>query len=186
MLSYSFGLILAILAALFFVFIFVWLWKKLKKKAVAGGAIGLFIGLVAATGIMVIPSHVYVLTGEHNYSHYLLYSATDYTKKDKTTIQLDAPQTQCILVNDTDKVYAVDEVMYGYGVGNGNVKSVEPHTHIILNNSRIDYFFENEPPESIETESSGNVYMLWVREYKKEDVLRDAEKLRHLQELLSE
>lgn len=186
MLSYSFALVVAVLAALLFVFIFVWLWKKRKKKAVAGGAIGLFIGFVAATGIMVIPSHVYILTGEHEYSHYLLYSATDYTKKDKTTIQLDAPQTQCILVNDTDEVMAVDQVVYGYSLEHGDVKSVEPHTHIILNNSRIDYFFENEPPESIETEATGNVSMLWVREYSKKDVLRDTEKLRHLQDLLSE
>ncbi|OFZ63051.1 MAG: hypothetical protein A3D92_24755 [Bacteroidetes bacterium RIFCSPHIGHO2_02_FULL_44_7] len=186
MISYTFALILAVLAALLMILLFVWLWKKLKKKAVAGGTIGFFVGIVAATGIMVIPSHVYVLTGGHDYSHYLLYSATDYTKKDKTTIQLEAPQTQCILVNDTDKVYAVDEVIYGYTGGNGNVKTVEPYSHIILNHSKIDCFFDDEPPASIETKSSGNVSMLWVREYKKEDVLRDQEKLRHLQELLSE
>lgn len=184
MISFTLGIALAVLVGLAFIVLFVWLWKKLKKKPVAGGTIGFFVGIIAATGIMVIPSRAYVIHGDNDYSHYLVYSSTSYTTSDNKTIDINIKQTQCVVINDTKDNYSVETVIYGFGFG--SVQTLEAHSHLVLDHSKIDYFFDEEPPESIETESSGNVSMLWLRKEKNDDVLMNPDALDSLEDMLSE
>ena len=187
MFSFRLGIVLIIIIALAIIAVLAWLWKKMKKNPVAGGTIGFFIAVVVATGFFVIPSRAYVVTGNKQYSHYLVYSTSEYTTKNGNKIPIDTPQTKCTLINDTDQSLVIEEVIYGFGFPDNIV--VEPHTHIVLDHSKIDYFFDEEPPNSIETKSSGSVSRLWLRTSKDFGPMEDAidkESLENLQNLLNQ
>jgi hypothetical protein len=113
-----------------------------------------------------------------------VYTSTSYTTSDKQTFDIDIKQTQCAVINDSDTDFSIEEVIYGFGFG--SVQTLEARSYVVLEFSNIGHFFDDEPPNSIETESSGNVAVLWLRKEKKDDVLMNPDALNELEEMLSE
>lgn len=184
MISFTLGIALAILAGLGFTLLFVWLWKKMKKNPVGGGVIGCFVGIIAATGILVVPSHAYVVHGDNDYSQYLVYSNTTYTTSENKLIHIGIKQTQCAVINDSDTDYSIQTVIYGFGFG--SVETLEAHSHLILEYSRIDHFFDDVPPETIEIEVGENVSVLWLRKQREDDAQMNMDPMDAIQELLTQ
>ncbi|MDX2359187.1 MAG: hypothetical protein QNK23_00180 [Crocinitomicaceae bacterium] len=188
MISNGLGIALAVIAGIGTIALFAWLWKIMKKKPVAGGTIGFFIACIVVTGIVVVPSNVYVINEGKDYTHYWVYSSdTQYERSNGESVEITIRQTQCMIINDTQDDYALESVIYGFGFADD--KKIGAMSAIVLSRSKIDYFFDEEPPETISTESSASaVTRTWLRteadygglEYLNED----ASNLENLQDLL--
>ena len=190
MISHITGIALAVFVGIGIIAFFAWLWNKMNKKPVAGGTIGFFISCIVVTGIVVVPSNVYVITDGENYDHYWVFgSEASYERSNGESVTITIKQTQCMLINDTKDGYALESVIYGFGFADDRL--IEPMSAIVLDNSNIDYFFDEEPPESIETTSSSSaVTRSWLRteaEYGSlDDLNQDASNLDNLRDLLEE
>lgn len=162
MINFGLGLTLSILAGLFMIFLFAWIAKKMKKQAIGGGILGFFVGFFLVIFLIMYPSRVYILKDGNNYSHYLVYTSTEYNMSSGERVTINPPHGNMMIINDSETIYIVEEVIYGgYGFG-GDTKWIDPNKNYIIEASRIDYFFENEPPDEIRTKSD-EVSKYWLR-----------------------
>ncbi len=186
LLNYTIGKAFPFIVWLLIIVLFVLLWKKMKKKPVAGGTIGFFVGLVPCVYLFVSPSNVYVITGQQEVAKYVCYGGGEYTMSNGDAIKIKSQMAQFTLINDSDEDLMLEHVIYGYGyqedefIGAGNVLRSEDAT--------IDHFFNDTPPESIETSGSGTYSVrLWLRTYEAYDETHiEQSELDHIRELLEQ
>jgi hypothetical protein len=161
LLNYTLGLVLIVVLALAIIVLFAWLWKKMKLKPVAGGTIGFFISCVVCVGFWVTAGRVYVVTAPNEYSKYILYGTSSYETQNGHPVICKNSDDGALLINDTQEDLVIQQVIYGYG-GSPNDRRLEAQKSMYVGYSEVHYFFDEEPPNSIETEGYGYVVRLWV------------------------
>ena len=136
------------------------LWKKFKKKPVAGGTVGFFVGLVPFGILFALPISVTIIKGGTDYGVYWAYGTPNYEKSNGETIKLACSFDEAIFINDSEGEYVIEEVIYGFHMPEDI--AVEPMSHILID-SPIDYFFDDEPPMEIEVEVGKYASRYWLR-----------------------
>jgi uncharacterized membrane protein (DUF485 family) len=160
--NYTLWITLAVISCLLLIFGLALLWKKMKKKPVAGGTIGFFLAFILFAVMYVMPTNVYVVKGDKEYSKYALLGDGSYTTTSGSEIQLKGVLAECDLINDTNEGVVVEQVIYGFALANN--KLIEPGEVMRFESTSIEYFFDNEPPETIETSSTASgVYKNWIQ-----------------------
>lgn len=155
-------IVLVVLACLAVIALFAFLFKKMKKKPVAGGTVGFFIAIIVAAFMVVTPSNVYIINGVKDYSKYVLLGDTEFEMKDGSKIRLMNQIAECDLINNSGKNVVVEQVIYGFGFADNQL--LESGMRLHLETSSIEHFFDDIPPETIETTSTASaVYRLWVQ-----------------------
>lgn len=164
LLNYYIGISAPFIAGLAVIILFAWLWKKMKKKAVAGGTIGFFVGIILAAFLFVTPTKVYVVTGNKEMSKYISVGSSSYTLKNGSSVAINAEMAHCTLINDSDEEVVLEHVIYGFGFQEDEL--VEPGQVLDIDDAFIDHFFDEIPPETVETSGSGTYTVrLWLRMY---------------------
>lgn len=162
-LSPLFGKILIGVVYLGIIVLFAFLWKKMKKKPVAGGTIGFFIGIVPAVMLGVMSTGLYVVDGEGSYSEYWVYGSPTYTTAEGDEITIENEMAEWTLINDSDAELVIEHVIYGMDAKVPDDIFLDPGESTVLE-GKLSYFFDNEPPDEISTQSSSNsVYRKWLR-----------------------
>ncbi len=162
LINYYIGISAPFIAGLAVIILFAWLWKKMKKKPVAGGTIGFFVGMILAAFLFVTPTKVYVVTGNKEMSKYISVGGGSYTLKNGTKVDINAPMANCTLINDSDEDVVLEHVIYGFGFQEDDL--IESGQALLIDDSYIDYFFDETPPDEIETTGSGTFTVcLWLR-----------------------
>ncbi|GEM_PF-6559257 len=163
MISAGMGWTLTVVIGIGLIALFAWLWKLMKKKPVAGGTIGFFLACIAVTGFVVVPSNLYVTTGGKNCDQYWVYSSeATFEKSNGENVDIVLKQSECMLINNSDETYVIESVVYGFGFSKD--MRIDPYSATVLDYSQINDFFDEEPPDEIQTEStSGFVTRKWLR-----------------------
>lgn len=162
-LSALFGKILIGIAYVGIIALFAWLWKKMKKKPVAGGTVGFFVGTIPAVMLAIFPTGLYVVTGEDSYSEYWVYGSATYTTAEGEEIEIENEMAQWTVINDSDVDMIIEQVIYGNGAIPNDINLYAGGDYEVID-SKISYFFKDTPPDEISTEStSSSVYLLWLR-----------------------
>jgi hypothetical protein len=158
-----------------------------RKKYVAGGFTVFFTGMILFTGIIMMNSRVYVVTGNKACTRYAMYGTAEYKMQDGTSLKLEMPFQKCMIVNDCPEEVVVEKVIYGYN-GNSKDKIVKPYRALITKAMAMDYLFDQRPPTSITSKSSGAEVRYWLRmrsDYESEyGKMLDEDKVEKLKELL--
>jgi len=158
------GLSLAIGVGILLMIVFGKYTKKKKSNSAIGSLIGFFLAFGILICVWMIPRRAYVVTGELEYTHYLVFGTPEYTMSDGNTVLLDMPYDECYLINDSDLDVLVEFVVYGgYGFG-GDTDWVSAHEYETMPDHLIFYFFESEPPDEISVnDDSEETVRLWLR-----------------------
>lgn len=155
---------LGILAGVVLIILLMVIFKKIKGKG--GGAIGFLIGFFAGPGltafiIMYGNTNVYVINGPDNYTKYALYGKTEYKMTGKT-LQIDGNAQSMLIINDSKSNLVLEEVIYGGFAFPKNKDVMAGDTLMSQDVYSIDYFFGNEPPESLSSDSK-MIRQYWLR-----------------------
>jgi hypothetical protein len=162
LLNYYLGISIPFIAGIAVIILFAWLWKKMRKKAVAGETVGFFVGLIVTAFLFVMPTTVYVLSGDSDFVKYISFGNSSYTLEDGKEVGIDSSIGYCTVINDSDDNFVLEHVIYGNGFEED--KFVGPGFALKVDDSAIDYFFNEMPPETIETSGSGSYAVrLWLR-----------------------
>ncbi len=157
------GIIITIVLAIVIVYLSAKVAKTLKKQPGGGGLIGGFLGLGLFIWVMLGPSRLYVVTGDEEYVHYLVFGATQYELPNGETINMEIGSGEFFVINETDKPVVVEEVVYGAIFG-GDTDWVYPMEGEPMVGGTVDYFFDNEPPDEISVDSgTDEVTRYWLR-----------------------
>lgn len=160
-LNYSFLVTFAIAGAVLLVFLLVFIWKKTRFNPVYGGALGVVMGFAGVIAVLGSAKHVYIVTGDKEYSHYALYGDKDYKLKNGTPIKMLSSSSRALLINDTKGMLEVKEITYG-AFAFPKTTVVNGFSTLRIGSSTIDYLFDNKPPKEISS-SSGEETRLWVK-----------------------
>ena len=163
LLNYYIGITIPFIACIAVIILFAWLWKKMKKKPVAGGTIGFFVGIIPMVFLFVSPTNVYVVTGDKEMSKYIAFGSPTYTMASGEEVSIKAPMACFTLINDSKEDVVIEHVIYGLGFEEDEL--VEPQQVLVsTDDSSIDHFFDEMPPDEIETSGTGSyVSRLWLR-----------------------
>ena len=160
-LGFWLGTLLIILLGVGMIALCAFIWKKLNKNSVAGGTIGFFIGFALCVVLFVIARSMYVVTGDGEFSSYYVYGTPEYTMENGDIVTIDLPMAQSIVMNESDTVIVIEEVIYGsFHIGDGNIW-VDRGEFAVIDGGRIHYFYDNEPPEEISTKNDDDYEVRW-------------------------
>lgn len=164
LIKFSIGVILSIVLALLFIYLFSLITKKSKGNGAVGGFVGFLAGAILVILMLVLPGRLYVVTGDSEYSHYMVFGSPEYELPSGDMFKIDMSYDQCCVVNETDKPVVIEEVVYGgYGFG-GDTDWVEPDEAEYMPDHRIFYFFDDGPPDEIMVnDDSEETVRLWLR-----------------------
>ncbi len=139
--------------------------KKVGKQAGGGGVIGFFVAVALIIYGFIGPSRLYVVNGDKEYSHYMVFGSPEYQFDGGTTILVEIAGGESFVINETKRDIVVEYVIYGgYGFG-GETDWIYPNTGETVEKGTIDYFFDDEPPDEISVgEKTDEVVRLWLRE----------------------
>ncbi|NOQ71629.1 MAG: hypothetical protein GQ574_06495 [Crocinitomix sp.] len=108
------------------------------------------------------PTNVYVVDGDKEFTRYALLGDGSFTCNNGTEIKLTGVLAECDIINDADEGVVVEQVIYGFALANNKLIGVGEVMH--FESTSIEYFFDNEPPETIETSSTASgVYKNWIQ-----------------------
>lgn len=142
---------------------FAWVWKKFKKKPVAGGTLGFFLGTIPIIMLVVFPKKIQVVNGVKTYTTYWAYGSPTYTCQNSNTIKITSTNLETIIINDYNRTIEIEEIIYGNPL-------IEPQTTIlkygsgVILDKKISYFFDEKIPESIDVEYGKYAIEYWLRE----------------------
>jgi hypothetical protein len=153
-----------------------------RKKYVAGGFTVFFTGILLFTGIIMMNSRAYIVTGNKTSACYVVYGTPEYKMQNGTTIKLEIPMQKCMIVNDCNEEVVVEKIIYGYS-GNAKDMFVEPNGTLITKTMSMDYLFDQRPPRSITTKNSRSEVRYWLR--MRADYDNEYGKLERIRELLN-
>lgn len=158
------GITLAFALAVLLIIVLAMITKKIKGNGAIGGLIGFFLGFAIVVAAFAAPRHAYVVTGNAQYDHYMVFGSPDFVNASGTSIVLDMSYDECYIINETDVPVVVEEAVYGgYGFG-GDTHWVDAGGHSIMPGHKIDYFYDDEPPSEISVrDDSEETLRLWLR-----------------------
>ena len=151
---------LVVMAALLFTLTFLLLGRRGPKKA-RNIAIGVFVALVALVVVSFMVRQVYIIGEGESITHLRALGQPSYTMTNGTTVPVKLGAGQCLIVNDSQEDYVVEEVIYGIGVFPGRYP-VPAGESYVAERLQIDYFFGDEQPEEITSGGSNTVIHLWL------------------------
>ena len=138
--------------------------KKMNKPPGGGGGIAFLIWIIFIIYMFIGPSRLYVVNGVKKYSHYIVFGSPEYTLADGQIVTVKISSGHCFVINETNRDMVVEEIVYG-GIFGGDVDWIYPHTGEEVEGGKIDYFYDDEPPDEISVSSSTDeVTRLWLRE----------------------
>jgi hypothetical protein len=144
------------------ILLFAWIWKKFKKKPVAGGTVGFFIGLIPIVMLAVLPTKAYIVFGEADYSTYWVYGAKSYTLHTGETVEITSSNLESTVINDSKKRIEIEEVVYGNGFYEPEITQIFKGEMVVFDKD-ISFFFDDEIPNQIEVEAGKYAIRLWMR-----------------------
>jgi len=158
------GILLAIGVAILVIILFAKLFKLMKKTAAAGGIIGFFVGVTLFILYFIIPSRTYVVSGEAEFDHYVVFGSPEYEMSDGQKITIDIPSGYCLVINDTEDRIMIEEVIYGgYGFS-PSPNEISGMTADYVETGAIDHFFDDVPPDEISVSNdSDEISRFWLR-----------------------
>lgn len=164
MISYWTGFLIYIGIAILIIYSASLVAKKLGKQGAAGGLIGFFLGIGFIFFMLFSAGRLYVVTGNEEFSDYLVYGTQKYTLKDGKEIEVIIEGSHCMVINDWEKPVIVQHVQYG-GMNFGDETTwIHPQKGKVLEGNKIFYFFEDGPPKEISVKTDDDkVFRLWLR-----------------------
>lgn len=139
--------------------------KKLKRNPAGGATIGFFLAFAFVLVMLLGASRFYVVTGDQEYNHYLVYGDAEYKSNSGAIVTVEDRYGWCNIYNETTKTLAVEEVQYG-GISFGNsMYYVEPGEMQAVEGTSIDYFWDDSPPDELSVgEGQDMALKLWLRD----------------------
>lgn len=135
----------------------------MNKPPAGGGGIGFTIGLGFIIYAFVGLSRCYVVTGDLEYTQYLVFGTAEYQIEGGATIDVEISSGHCFVINETSGEIVVEEIVYGAIFG-GSTDWVYPGEGEEIKGGRISYFFDDEPPDEISvSDATDEVSKLWLR-----------------------
>ena len=163
MFSFSVFVALSILSGIFIIILFIFLFKKMKKSGGLGGILGGFIGFASVIFFLFVQKHVYIITKGNQYAHNVVLGTKNYTMNNGKVINIDNLNTNGLVVNDSNAILAIEEVVYG-AVYYPDIIEIGAMSMYEVSQVTIDYLFEDAPPEEISKETTAEtVTRLWLR-----------------------
>jgi len=156
MFKFWFGITMSILIGIALMYLLGKLTQKRKQNGAIGALIGFFLGIGLVFTLAFGSSRVYVVTGDGEYEHYMVMFGPEYEMPNGEKGILEMPYDYCFVINQTDKPVVIEEIKYGgYGFS-GSTKWVKAKNYEIIDNHKIDYFYDNKPPSEISTRGSSS------------------------------
>ena len=166
LISFTMGIVLAILAgAATFAIVFFGL-KSIKAGQKAGIITGSILGLIAGTMIIMMAGRAIVVQGENQAGTYLVYGSPTFEFSNGYKLKLSMKSLDAYVLNDTDQELVLEKIIYtsAYSVEDYYDVLIEPMSITKMPGTSVHYFFADTPPDEIETsQSSGDVSKYWLR-----------------------
>lgn len=141
-----------------------WFTKKKFSGSGPGALIAFFVGFALIITTFLLPNRAYVVTGDGEYTHYMVFGTPEYKMPSGDKFDLELKYDECYVINETDKPVVIEEAVYGGYVYGGTTYWVEPGEYEIMEDHKIDYFYDNEPPDEISVkDDSEPETRLWLR-----------------------
>jgi hypothetical protein len=141
-----------------------WLWKKMKKRPIVGRTLGFFLGFAFVFIMILGASRLYVVHGDDDYTHYLVYGDGTYTMKDGSIQSFRDNYGYFWVINEAPFNLVAEEVVYGGFSFSSNTTTIFSGEMEQVEGSKIYYFFDVEPPDEINVDSnSDQVIRFWLR-----------------------
>ena len=158
------GIVLSIVIGILLMLILGWITKKRNKGGGLGALLGFFLGFGVFLFFLLGPRRAYVITGDEEYIHYLVLGSPEYGMPSGEKKALDMAYDECYVINEWEEPVVIEEAVYGgYGFS-GSTDWVHPLEYEIMPNHKIDYFYDNEPPDEISVkDDSEETVRLWLR-----------------------
>lgn len=167
--SFTVGIIAAILlAAVGFTLVFLIL-KKLKVSPKGSVITGLIVGLVVGVIVIMSAGRIYVVHGIDDHKTMLVYGSPTYEFDNGYKLKLEMGSLEGYIINEMDEPLVLEEVIYTtsyYGGSEAVHVLCHPKSITEMPGVGIDYYFDNEPPMEItmsENQSEASKY--WLRTY---------------------
>ncbi|MDX2359695.1 MAG: hypothetical protein QNK23_02735 [Crocinitomicaceae bacterium] len=158
------GLSVAIVSGIVFMLIIGLYTKKKLWKMAPGATIGFFIGVALLICVWLIPTRAYVVTGQNEYTHYLVFGSPEYTMNNGTVFQLDMSYDECFVINESENAVVIEEVIYGGFAYAGGTEWIYGEQFETVPDHLIFYLFDNEPPDEITVSGDeAQTVRLWLR-----------------------
>jgi hypothetical protein len=104
------------------------------------------------------------VTGEQEYSHYLVFGSPDYELEKGKIINVDIPFGNCFVINDSDRDIVIEYVIYGGFSFGDDTDWIYPQTGELVDEGKVDYFFDEEPPDEVSvSDGTDQVIKVWLR-----------------------
>jgi hypothetical protein len=166
LISMTMGVILAILGAVISFAVFYFLLKAMKAGQKAGAIVGSIAGLAAAVVIFVFAGRVIIVKGVDDAGTYLVYGTPTYEFSNGFKLNLTVKALDAYVINDSDLELVLEKVIYSTSsFGGENYYDVlcDPMSITHMPSTSVDYFFNDTPPDEIETSGSSSVTKYWLR-----------------------
>ena len=164
LIKFTMGVILSIVIALLLIYLFSLISKKRSGNGAVGGFVGFLVGAILVILVLALPGRLYVVTGDAEYSHYMVFGSPEYELPSGDMFKISMDYEQCCVINEMDKPVVIEEVVYGgYGFG-GDTDWVHPGEAEYMPDHRIFYFYDDGPPDEIMVnDDSEETIRLWLR-----------------------
>lgn len=165
MFKFWFGVTMSIIIGVALMYLLGKFTQKKKQNGAIGALIGFFTGIILLFSLVFGSSRAYVVTGDGEYEHYMVLFGPEYEMPNGEQGILEMPYDYCFVINETEEPIVIEEVKYGgYGFS-GSTKWVQPKDYQLIDNHKIDYFYDNKPPSEISTRGSSSdvVVRKWLR-----------------------
>jgi len=157
------GLTLAFAITIFLMLVLGWFTKKKFSGPAPGVLIGFFAGVALIFTTFLLPTRAYVVTGDGEYVHYMVFGTPEYETLSGEKVKLEVQYDECYVINETENPVVIEEAIYG-GYFGGSTNWVEAGEYEIMENHTIHYFYDNEPPDEISVnDDSEPETRLWLR-----------------------
>ncbi len=165
--SFWTGFFLFIIVAIGIIVLATWIGKKISKtnNGAGAGIIGFFLGIGFIFTMFFTCGRLYVVTGDAEFTDYFVLSSTDYEMRTGESVRIEFEDGfQTMVINNWSKPVIVEAVVYGgYGFG-GDTYWLDPQEADFFEESRIFYFYDDEPPNEITINSDDDeITRLWLR-----------------------
>lgn len=161
-LLYNVFIILLITLYISTIIVLGWIFKKMGKPAGLGGIIGFIVGFFIVIFTAFFSRNVYIIEENGKCIRYTVYGNPEYVTKQEKNIIVTLSNENCLLINDSEKTFFVEEVVYG-GIFAGKEMEITPFSEVILTPSTIDYFFAHDPPPEEISSNSEKEVRLWIK-----------------------
>lgn len=163
--KFTLGIILSIAIGLAIMALLILITKKKAGKGAIGGLIGFFLAFAIFLLALLVPKRLYVVNGENQYNHYMIWGTPDYALPDGQSISVDMPYDNCLVVNESEETVVIEEIKYGgYGFS-GDTEQIAPGKFKMIGVHKVSYFFsDDEPPEEITVnDGTEEEVRIWLR-----------------------